>query len=124
MTDRRSPFDVVSESLHSIDLIFNSKREDIVKRLREGNAAWEQRKKQYDSDRVLREKDSPERSKRARRGFTKDAEYPSQLSVSDLLRQAEDGRRGREVELFKLVLWTSLADHGMLHRCPMDRSYL
>ncbi len=37
----------ISDRLRKIDGILNSKREELVKRLREGNQAWEQRKKQH-----------------------------------------------------------------------------
>lgn len=100
-SEKKSPFDVLGDSLHSIDLIFNSKREDLVKRLREGNAAWEQRKKQYPDERPLRDRELAESSPDTgltnnRKGPAKDSEYASRLTISDLLQSAEDGRRARE----------------------------
>ena len=100
-SDKRSPFDVLSKSLHSIDVIFNSKREDLVKRLREGNAAWEQRKKQYPDDRLLRdskltEGPSSQGIEENGKGRAKDAKYASRLTISDLLQRAEDTHRERE----------------------------
>ena len=117
--NRKSPFDVLSDSLHSIDLIFNSKREDLVKRLREGNAAWEQRKKHYSGDRLLQERDSAEKPtdqcpKRARRGPARDADYPSPLAVSELLQQADSGLRGEEV---------GLKDHSALIKLNQSAMY-
>ena len=92
---------MLSKSLHSIDLIFNSKREDLVKRLREGNAAWEQRKKQYPKegltrDSVLAETSRIQGSRKARKGLAKDSEYAPRLTINDLLQCAEDTRRERE----------------------------
>lgn len=102
---KKSPFLVLSESLHDIDTLFNSKREDLIKSLREGNRAWEERKKRYDPQRGFAENASsgdstaPNALKRARRGLAKDSDYPSALTIEELLRFAEDTPREKEVKV-------------------------
>lgn len=106
-SDKRSPFVAVSESLHRIDVLFNSKREDLVKRLREGNSAWEQRKKQHpelESDQGTAEPGSALLAKpqtKQRRNVPRDDDYPQGVPVSNLLQQAEDNRREKEVRIRK-----------------------
>ena len=105
--DKRSPFELVSESLHRVDILFNSKREDLVTRLREGNKAWEQRKKQLPTNEVGLEQRSPDSgsqpaasAQRAqRKTVLKDDEYPESVHVSDLLQRTEGSIREKEVNL-------------------------
>ena len=103
--DRKSPFVVLSESLHKIDVIFNSKREDIVKRLREGSTAWEERKRKYQRGIPSEEasSESPDsntqRRQRTVKRLPRDNDFPSTLTIRDLLRNGEGDRRESRVGL-------------------------
>lgn len=43
----KGPLASVTDSLQRVDLLFNSKRQDLVKRLREGSRAWDKRRQSF-----------------------------------------------------------------------------
>ena len=100
-------WDILSDRLRRIDGILNSKREDLVKRLREGNHAWEQRKKQHlpgPSDAELKQPhfamdvdDDVRKSKRFRR-IRRDNEYPS-IADNTFPQRSPESARERKVQI-------------------------
>ena len=98
-------WDLLSDRLRRIDGILNSKREDLVKRLREGNHAWEQRKKQHLPGPTDAENQPPyfaidldddirERKRRFRR-IRRDNEYPSIADNTFPQRSPESARENK-----------------------------
>lgn len=110
----KSPYVVLSDSLQKIDLIFRSKREDLVEKLREGNAAWEQRKQQYPENQIPSETPSAEdiqgvnangMQQAKKRRLLKDNDHPSSRDIADLLRHSIENPREKKVALaFRPVL--------------------
>lgn len=103
-----SPLALVGDGLRRIDILLNSKREDLVKRLREGNNAWEQRKKQHvvqtDADhsqaRIEQHEDfSNSKQNDRRRPWLprRDDTYSPGADNSDYLHQSPDSERELQV---------------------------
>lgn len=120
MSQKRSPFVVLSQSLSDIDRIFNSKRDVIVQSLRDGNKAWEARKQKYEQTKQVEGRTLSEENasvgKRARTRLSKDSDYPSELTIEDLLRVADDNPREREVR--------NQRGHAFLHRLGYKPPFL
>jgi len=100
-------WETVSDRLRRIVNLLNSKREDLVKRLREGNQVWEKRKKQHagSSDaehpqpqiaKIEWDDDRAENNRRPRR-IRRDDEFPSGADIISLKRSSGDSERERKV---------------------------
>jgi hypothetical protein len=107
-----TPMEMIGDGLRKIDVLLNSKREDLVKRLREGSNAWEQRKKQHV---VPRDADQPQpqlakverpgnrsdsKAKDRRRPWQprRDDTYSSGTDINELLQRSVDSERERKVK--------------------------
>ncbi len=101
-------WDLLSERIQLIDGILNSKREDLVKRLREGNQAWEQRKKLHGPEtsdvdhpqqfaKIEWDDDLAEIKRRPRR-ILRDDEFSSGADITLLQRSSEESERERKVK--------------------------
>ena len=88
----------VSDSLKSVDLLLNSKRHDLVKRLREGSRAWDKRRQSFlDGQKNFAGQQSRKRQRESSKiithavGFLRDSDFQesSHLDLPMFLRNSE-----------------------------------